>query len=186
MKMALAALLTTLAACASVPLAPAELDQKAKQFTPPPGQASLYVYRNENFGGAIPMLVTVDGKNIGQTAAMSYFWLTLNPGRHTIESHAENMSSLAIDTVAGQNYFVWQEVKMGLWMARSALQQVDEQKGRAGVLESKLIAANVGADPSPAAGTTAQKLKELDELRKNGAISEDEYQKKRREILERM
>jgi hypothetical protein len=31
-----------LAGCASVPLAPVALDQAAKQFQPPPGQALLY------------------------------------------------------------------------------------------------------------------------------------------------
>lgn len=40
---------------------------------------------------------------------------------------------------AGKNYFVWQEVKMGLWMARSALQTVDEATGRKGVAECKRI-----------------------------------------------
>jgi len=183
---ALIALVTLLAGCATVPMASADLDQKAKSFVPAPGKASLYVYRNENLGGAVPMLVTVDGRNIGQTAAKTFFWLTVNPGRHVVESHAENTSTLSVDAVAGANYFIWQEVKMGLWMARSALQQVDDQAGRAGVLESKMIAANAAADELGGSGSTTQKLKELEDLRKSGTISEDEFQKKRREILERM
>ena len=39
----------------------------------------------------------------------------------------------------GKTYYVWQEVKMGAFAARSALHLVDEQKGEAAVKECKLI-----------------------------------------------
>jgi hypothetical protein len=46
----------------------------------------------------------------------------------------------ACSSCAGRkNYFVWQEVKMGMFAPRSLLQLVDEGKGRAGVSECKLI-----------------------------------------------
>jgi len=38
-----------------------------------------------------------------------------------------------------ENYYVWQEVKMGLLMARSKLSQVSEEEGKQGVMESKLV-----------------------------------------------
>ena len=41
--------------------------------------------------------------------------------------------------VYGKNYFVWQEVKMGIFYAGSMLQQVTEDVGRVGVMESKLL-----------------------------------------------
>ena len=40
-------------------------------------------------------------------------------------------------TEPSKTYYVWQEVKMGAFMARSLLQQVDEESGRKGVLECK-------------------------------------------------
>jgi hypothetical protein len=40
-----------------------------------------------------------------------------------------------MDAEAGKTYYIWQEVKMGLWMARSLLQEVDEETGRKGVSE---------------------------------------------------
>ena len=55
-------------------------------------------------------------------------------------SKAENDSVLDLTAVAGKIYYVWQEVKMGLFLARSQLQPVDEKTGQAGVLESKLVA----------------------------------------------
>jgi hypothetical protein len=40
------------------------------------------------------------------------------------------------------SFWSQEEVKMGLWSARSALQQVEEEKGRAAVLECKLAKTN--------------------------------------------
>jgi uncharacterized protein DUF2846 len=126
-------------ACASVPLAPPEADAQAKQFqAPPPGHANLYVYRNEGFGGAVRMSVNLDGAALGDTAAKTYLYTPIPAGTHTVVSKSENDSTAIIDARAGESYFVWQEVKMGLWSARSALQQVAEDRGRAGVLECKM------------------------------------------------
>ncbi len=57
-------------------------------------------------------------------------------------SIAENNATLKLNTEAGKSYFVWQEVKMGMWMARAQLQQVDEAIGRKGVVECKRAQAN--------------------------------------------
>ncbi|AJQ52800.1 TPA: hypothetical protein F3L15_14955 [Aeromonas hydrophila] len=46
---------------------------------------------------------------------------------------------LPTNTEAGKNYYVWQEVKMGLLMTLSKLGQVSERKGRKGVMGNKLI-----------------------------------------------
>ncbi len=40
---------------------------------------------------------------------------------------------------AGEIYYVWQEVKMGVFAVGSKLHLVDEEKGQAGVKESKLV-----------------------------------------------
>lgn len=130
-------------ACASVQLAPVQADAAAKKFdAPPPGHANLYVYRNENFGGAVRMNVNLDGVVLGDTGAKTYLYTPIPEGVHTIVSKAENDSTSVIDARAGSSYFVWQEVKMGIWSARSALQQVEEQKGRAAVLQCKLAKTN--------------------------------------------
>ncbi len=196
-----AILVSLLSACASVPMAPLDQDSKAKDFSSIPNKASLYVYRNESYGGGIPMSVSVNGKALGQTAAQTYFRLNLTPGKYNIESFAENVSNLPLTTEAGKNYFVWQEVKMGMWMARSILQQTDESTGRAGVMVSKLIASTVSEsdlkplDAQPASSppqsaflidATSQKLRELQSLRKDGVITEDEFQKKKTQLLEKL
>ncbi len=52
---------------------------------------------------------------------------------------SKNDATLTLSTEAGKNYYVWQEVKMGLLMARSKLSQVSEEEGKQGVMESKLV-----------------------------------------------
>ncbi|MFC5519318.1 DUF2846 domain-containing protein [Polaromonas jejuensis] len=196
------AMVLLLAGCASVPMAPLDQDIQAKEFLPAPSKASLYIYRNESFGAAIPMTVSVNGKVLGQTAAKTYFRLNVVPGKYSVESHSENVSSLPLSVEAGKNYFVWQEVKMGMWTPRSLLQQVNESTGRAGVTESKLIAFSVSdkdltpldtpinaplsASPAPPGDSVNQKLRELQNLQKDGVITEEEFQKKKQQLLEKL
>lgn len=186
--------------CASVPMASMDKDSQAKQFAPARDRATLYVYRNESMGAVAPMTISINGKIVGQTAARTYFWLHLFPGRYNIESTAENVSNLPLVVNAGKNYFVWEEVKMGMWMPRSQLQQTDESAGRAGVMESQLISSTVAesdltpldapiqmqANPSqPSNETLAQKLKDLQNARKEGLITENEYAMKKQQLMDK-
>ena len=128
-----------LSGCASVPMADATADAQAKQFVAPKDAANLYIYRNETFGTAAKMPVLVDGSAVGDTVAHSYILKQVPPGSHTITSKSENDATLTLSTEVGKNYYVWQEVKMGLLMARSKLSQVSEEEGKQGVMESKLV-----------------------------------------------
>jgi hypothetical protein len=113
-------------------------DAELKAFKPSPDKAQLYVYRNESFGAAIKMTVLLDGRILGDTAAKTYLYSEIEPGNHRLTSKTENDSVLDFTAVGGRIYYVWQEVKMGLWSARSSLQMVDEQTGQAGVRECRL------------------------------------------------
>ncbi len=128
-----------LAGCASVPLAPEAQDKAAKEFIAPTDKAALYIYRDESFGAAIKMAISVDDKLIGQTASKTYFYKQVTPGVHKIQSVTENTSSVDVNTEAGKIYYVWQEVKMGFASAGSKLHIVDKEKGQKGVQKSKLI-----------------------------------------------
>jgi hypothetical protein len=134
---ALISLCALVAGCTSVPLAPAEADASAKQFQPAKGSAQIYVYRNETFGGAVAMTVSLDGKVMGRTGPQTFFLWQVPPGKHEIASHTENISRITIDAREGRNHYVWQEVKMGMWQPGSQLSEVGEQEGRKGVLECK-------------------------------------------------
>lgn len=137
------ALVTILLAggCATVQMASDEADAAAKSFAVKPGKANIYVYRNETMGAAMKMPVALDGRLVGDTGAKTYLRLEVDPGSHAVASKTENDSTVTLNTVAGRNYFLWQEVKMGLMSARSQLQEVDEPTGKTGVAECKLIEA---------------------------------------------
>lgn len=136
----LAAFLAT--GCASVPMASMDKDTQAKQFHVPPDMSRIYVYRNESMGGAIKIVITLDGKVIGSNAPKTFFALDVTPGKHDVGCLAENTTTLPVNANAGKPVFVWQEVKMGMWSPRCALNQVDDQIGSKGVLESGLAQPN--------------------------------------------
>ena len=132
------AVVSLLVGCASVPMGDPKQDAALKTFTPKPDVAGIYVYRNESMGAAIKMDVEVDGQNIGQTAAKTYLYKEVAPGKHIVTGKAENNSSVEVNAIAGKLYYIWQEVKMGLMYAGNKLQLMDEAEGQKGVKESSL------------------------------------------------
>lgn len=138
-KMFIAAVLaSSLAGCASVPMGDAKQDATLKTFSVPTDKAGVYIYRNESMGAAVKMDVELDGKPIGQTAANTYLYKEVAPGKHLITSKAENTDTLEIDAKPGSLNYVWQEVKMGIMYARTKLNLMGEAEGKKGVLETKL------------------------------------------------
>lgn len=129
----------SLGGCASVPMASVEKDAAAKSFATNAEKSNIYVYRNETFGAAVKLPILLNDKAVGDTAAKTYLMLQVPPGEHKLVSKGEKDSVLPLTTVPGKNYFVWQEVKMGMFAPRSSLQLVDDAVGQAGVAECKLI-----------------------------------------------
>ncbi len=130
-----------LAGCASVPMAPEGQDTAGKSFVAQAGKARIYLYRDETFGAAIKMPVSFNGKTVGQTASKTYFYWDVDPGKHTLASLTENTPTIDVNAQADNVYYVWQEVKMGAFAARSDLHLVDEGKGQKGVQACKLAQA---------------------------------------------
>ncbi len=168
--LAMSALLT---ACASVPMASFDKDAQAKSFASQKSKAQLYVYRNETFGAGIKMPLELDGTAIGETAAHTYVVISLKPGSYTLVSKSSDESRLVLNVKAGQNYYVWQEVKMGWLTGRSNLQLVDEAAGKAGVEQSKLIRLDgLPADMSmPDQNTVAEDQTEIEKVAFRAGVS---------------
>ena len=133
-------LASILGGCATVPMGNVKQDATLKSFGAPNNQdkAGIYVYRNETFGAAIKMHVRLDGKVLGSTAANTYLYKEVEPGQHTVSSLAENTDTITVSARKGTLSYIWQEVKMGMWSARSKLHLVSEEEGKKGVLESDL------------------------------------------------
>lgn len=135
-----------LSACAAVPMASKQADAKAKQFKPAPDKVGIYLYRNDNLGAPFDMTVVIDGRVAGKTGPRTYFYWELPPGRHDIASVTENTDTITLNTKAGQNYFIWQEFRVGVeglskGKANSKLHQVSAEVGMAGVRQCKLVEA---------------------------------------------
>ena len=181
--------LLLLSACASVPMGDAQKDATHKAFRASPNTAGVYIYRNENFGAAIRMDVLVDGQTIGQSAAKTYFYVDLAPGKHTFMSKSENEDTLTLDLVAGNLYYIWQEVKMGLLYARTKLNLMTETVGKSGVLECQLAAATplMSSSPTPTQATASiskeEQLTELKRLYDGGLITQQVYMERQKAIL---
>lgn len=131
------ALVSVLSGCA-VPMADPAKDAQLKQFKIDKDKSAVYIYRNETMGGAVRMDVAMDGEPLGRTAAHTYLYKEVTPGKHVITSSAENTDTLEFEAKPGLLTYVWQEVKMGILYARNKLHLVDEQEGQASVKETKL------------------------------------------------
>jgi hypothetical protein len=128
-----------LAGCAAVPMGTNEEDELAKSFVARPGKANIYLYRPETLGFAAPIAVAVNGRFTGKTLGQTYLMLQVDPGEHEIASLGEDMATLRLRAQAGRSYYVWQEVKVGMWKVRSRLHEVDEAVGRSGVGECRIV-----------------------------------------------
>jgi len=126
--------------CATVPMAPMEVDTARKEFSKPAEDyAGLYIYRNSNFGGALKKTISLDGEVIGETAPMTYFYRDITPGTHTISTESEfGDNSLALDVKGGQNYFIRNYIRFGVFVGGANLELVSEEEGKKGVNECKL------------------------------------------------
>jgi Protein of unknown function (DUF2846) len=142
----LAVIILNLVGCASVPMGDAAQDADLKNFKATQNKSGVYIYRNETLGAAIKMNVLLNNVLIGQTAAKTYIYQEVAPGKHLLSSLAENTDNLQFEALPGQILFIWQEVKMGLFAARVKLQIVEPAVGKKGVLESKLVASTASTN----------------------------------------
>ena len=120
---------TLFAGCASVPMESKEASNQAKSFSIPTGEnAGLYIYRSGGPGTALKKDVWVDDECIGETAPNMFFYQVVKGNEeHKISTESEfSPNDLFIKTESGQNYFIKQYMKMGVFVggANMALSQV--------------------------------------------------------------
>ena len=138
--------ISLLAGCASVPMESKEKSDMAKKFTPPSGdKAGLYIYRSGSFGGALKKDVWLDGACIGETAPNVFFYEEVAGGiGHKVSTESEfSPNDLLLKADNGQNYFVRQYIKMGVFVGGAGVELVDGEKGKEEV--SKLELAKKGS-----------------------------------------
>lgn len=126
-----------LSGCASVPMAPVERDASLKTFTQPTeGKAGLYIFRNTFAGQALKKTISIDGSVIGETANKVYFFREISPGEHTLSTESEfGNNSLNFTAESGENYYVEQYIKVGVFVGGANLRMVSEEEGKQKVLQ---------------------------------------------------
>ena len=141
-KLLLIALVSTVfSGCVSIPMESTENSDMAKKFNPPSdGNAGLYIYRSGSFGGALKKDVWVDGNCIGETAPNIFFYEeVLGDKEHEISTESEfSPNDLVVTTVNGQNYFVRQYIKMGVFVGGADLELIEEEEGKGAVRKMKM------------------------------------------------
>jgi len=127
---------------ATIPIAPKFVDESAKTFAPPTGQAAIYIVRENAYKGkAILFQVALDGKLLGGIAAGTYYAPTVLPGDHTITALSnENQDSTKVTVEAGSVYFIKVEPHWGMVSARVGLKQLSFAEGKPLVAASALAA----------------------------------------------
>ena len=136
--LATAVAVSLLSGCASVPMSSVEKTQLAKQFNAPSeGHAGLYIYREGGPGGALKKDVWVDDVCVGETAPHVFFYEEVKGDvEHKISTESEfSPNEMQLKTKSGQNYFVKQYIKIGVFVGGANVELVNESEGERSVKE---------------------------------------------------
>jgi hypothetical protein len=107
----------------------AQDDSLAKNFTPSPGKAIVYIIRPSIMAAAIEMRLDCDSFFVGWINPKTYLFTVLDSGDHTFIAKSENKSTLKIHLDGGQKYYLEQDAKMGIMYARTKLRIITPEEG---------------------------------------------------------
>lgn len=127
-----------LSGCAAeTPLADHNADLQAKNFDQPPiGKSGIYIYRNTIFGAGLNKSLYIDGKVIGSSAPMTFFYKVVPAGNHKISTEVINgTKDLTITTKSGINYFIRQYIDV---IGGSDIELVEQEKAKKSIKKLKL------------------------------------------------
>lgn len=128
--------------CTSVELASDSDCANAKEFNIDDATKSkLYVYRPNHFvGQALKKAIWIDGLYVGQLKKHTFLMEQIEPGEHVISTESEfGNNQILINTEPGKNYFVRQNIKMGVFVGGSSIHEVSEAEGMEAVKKCDLI-----------------------------------------------
>jgi hypothetical protein len=94
-----------------------------------PAKGRIYVMRPSSFGAAVSMNITDNGAEIGSTGPGGYLCWEREPGDVILSSSSENTSRVSLPVRSGSIHFVRQNIRWGIWVARTDLEVLDETEG---------------------------------------------------------
>jgi len=128
-----------LAGCSQLP--PSPQDTEAKKFESIPGKAAIYVVRDPQSVGLGAQLWLDQGAQITMFPGNYHRWV-VEPGPHTIAAIGVSPASITIQSQAGKVYFVHYRLEGASsreGVVNSALKLMDDQAGRARVMQAVLV-----------------------------------------------
>jgi hypothetical protein len=135
--------LAALAGCSAfdgpVRLASSKDDHQAKTFTSLPAKASIYIYRNQGYMRNEEIVVDVGSWSGGRTIGKTFLLAVMDSGEYIVVARGDEKEELQIEVEAGKIYFVRLTVRPAAVTANASLSLVDEETGKAGVLECRLV-----------------------------------------------
>src|SRR4051794_23704836 len=93
-----------------------------------PAKGRIYVMRPSSLGYAVGMNVSDGGNPIGSTGAKGFLCWERDPGDVVVSSTAENTSRVSLAVRPGNSYYVLQNIRMGIWLARTDLEVISEEQ----------------------------------------------------------
>ena len=140
--LAISTVLAVMTGCASVNMAPEQQSLDAKKFSAPSeGKAGLYVFRKDTpVGGALKKDIWINGDCLGESAKGVFFYRQVEGNKeHEISTESEfSPNTLNLFTESGQNYFIQQYIKMGVFVGGANLELFNEKEGMAEVAKLDL------------------------------------------------
>jgi hypothetical protein len=129
-----------LTACATVPLAPTDLDEAGKRFDmPPPGLGAIYVVREGMLVGGITS-ISVGERKVGELGYNTWLRFDLPPGTYDIrgESGQNGATTLVIMRAGEIHYLSFETTFLHPSLVRSILEmsvvELPAAQGQAAVL----------------------------------------------------
>ena len=180
----------------------AVLGQTASETQPIPkdynavkDRSVIILYRNDFFFfGSKPIAVYINGSAIGTLRGNTFVRLVIPPGRYTLGANAEGGSAkLSLDAAVGQVHFVWLDAQIAFPVGpRAHLSLVDESQGKADLSKCDACTEAEGAiKDADELGLTSRKrddlrerLQSLKRLFDDALITKEEYDAKRKAILD--
>lgn len=127
--------------CASVPMESDEKTNKLKEYAAPSeGASGLYIYRASGPGTALKKDIWVDDECVGQSAPNVFFYKEVSgDAEHKISTESEfSPNDLMVKTKSGENYFIEQYMKMGVFVGGANLKVVPPEEGKKDLSKLKL------------------------------------------------
>jgi hypothetical protein len=95
-----------------------------------PAKGRIYVVRPASVGSAVGMNVSDNGNPVGKTGPKGYLCWERQPGDAVISGSSENTSKVSLPVRSGSIHYVFQHIRMGIWIARNDLEVVSEEEGK--------------------------------------------------------